>query len=77
MDKLFSKKVLSELLDSDPCILRLMSRGGAVKGVKLPYVVKPGSQGSAIGVTVVRKKSQLARAAIKMPESHTVLQGCW
>jgi D-alanine-D-alanine ligase len=69
MDKLFSKRIFKSLNIPTPLWCDYV-QGGSVKGVKLPYVVKPGSQGSAIGVSVVRKKSELSRA-IKSASEHT------
>ncbi len=69
MDKLFSKRLLESCGVPTPeyCTYK---PGSAVKGVKLPYVVKPASQGSAIGVTIVRKRSELA-SAVKSASEHT------
>ncbi len=64
MDKLFSKKVFESRSIPTPAYFDYRD-GVAIKGIKLPYVVKPGSQGSAIGVTIIRKKSELAGAVKK------------
>jgi len=60
MDKTASKKVF--LFHGIPVPAIGSIKGGSVKGVKLPVVVKPASQGSAIGVSIVRKKTELERA---------------
>ena len=61
MDKAATKKVLSYHAVPTPAF-RIVAPGGRVTGLKLPLIVKPVAQGSAIGVTVVRKRAGLDAA---------------
>lgn len=61
MDKIATKKLLEFHGVSTPSF-RVYDNGA--KGVKFPAIVKPAGQGSAIGVSIVRKKSGF-NAAIK------------
>lgn len=63
MDKLAAKKVFLFHGISTPAFS--VVEDGKFNGLKLPVVVKPASQGSAIGVSVVRKKAELKDALKK------------
>lgn len=60
MDKAAAKKLFLHHGVSTP--VSFGYAGGKAVKAKLPVVVKPSTQGSAIGVTIVRKKAELAPA---------------
>ena len=60
MDKATAKKVMLHHGVSTPA--STIYNGKGVSKVKLPVVVKPASQGSAIGVSIVRKPAALKKA---------------
>ncbi len=60
MDKATAKKVMLHHKVSTP--VSSIYDGKAVSKIKLPVVVKPASQGSAIGVSIVRKPAALKKA---------------
>lgn len=60
MDKATAKKVMLHHGVSTPA--STIYNGKGVPKVKLPVVVKPASQGSAIGVSIVRKPAALKKA---------------
>ncbi len=60
MDKAAAKKLFLHHGVSTP--VSFGYAGGKAVKLKLPAVVKPSTQGSAIGVTIVRKKKELAPA---------------
>ena len=60
MDKAAAKKLFLHHGVSTPGSFEYA--GGKAGRLKLPVVVKPSTQGSAIGVTIVRKKAELASA---------------
>ncbi|MDO8427399.1 MAG: D-alanine--D-alanine ligase [Deltaproteobacteria bacterium] len=66
MDKIATKKLLNFHGVSTP---GFKVYNGDSRGVKLPAIVKPAGQGSAIGVSIVRKKSRFS-AAIKEAERY-------
>ena len=68
MDKVSTKKMLIFNGISTPDFTAL-AEGKKTPSVKLPFVVKPASQGSAIGVSIVKKRSDLA-GAIKEAARH-------
>jgi len=61
MDKAMSKRVFACAGVPTPAF-RVVGPGDGAGGLKLPLVVKPAGQGSAIGVTVVEKRAGLERA---------------
>lgn len=63
MNKIYSKKIFESenILTPKWCIVTLDFRLRTLD-FGLPVVVKPSKQGSAIGITIVRKKSQLKKA---------------
>ncbi len=63
MDKAAAKKVLLFHGVFTPAF-GAVKEDGRITGVKTPLVIKPSSQGSAIGVSIVRKKSELKGAVI-------------
>jgi D-alanine-D-alanine ligase len=63
MDKALAKVVLKAAGVPVPAG-RLVPLGGEAKGIALPAVVKPLAQGSALGVSIVRKTGEL-KAALK------------
>ncbi len=61
MDKIFTKKILEfHGIKTPPW--RVLRRGDELAGIWLPAVVKPARQGSAIGISIVKKKSEIRRA---------------
>ncbi|MBI5561841.1 MAG: D-alanine--D-alanine ligase [Deltaproteobacteria bacterium] len=64
MDKVAAKKMMIFHGVSTPkfCVFREDERGVLAKLPKLPLVVKPVAEGSAIGVSIVRSKAALAAA---------------
>src|SRR5574337_1474716 len=64
MDKIATKKLLEFHGVSTPAFRVYDNGAKGAKGVKFPAIVKPAGQGSAIGVSIVRKKSGF-NAAIK------------
>jgi D-alanine-D-alanine ligase len=62
MNKIYSKKIFESDGIKTPRWKIITKNDSKVTDVKLPVVVKPSKQGSAIGVTVVRKKTQLGKA---------------
>ncbi len=68
MDKVMSKKILCHEGIPTPSFQVLTEElnqeaiGDLVKRLGLPMVVKPSTQGSAIGVSIVRKKDELKQA---------------
>ncbi len=75
MDKITAKKIM--LFHGIRTPEFEMAGAGGVKKLKPPVVVKPASQGSAIGVTIVGKtsgiKDAIAEAGRHCPGSHAVL----
>lgn len=63
MDKAAAKKVFQSNGISTPAF-SVVAPGWKLRGLKLPLIVKPAQQGSAIGVKVVRKRKEL-KGAIK------------
>lgn len=63
MDKIFSKKMFLFHGVSTP-VFADIANARQMPALKLPVIVKPASQGSAIGVSIVRKKAQI-RAAVE------------
>ncbi|MBI5237170.1 MAG: D-alanine--D-alanine ligase [Deltaproteobacteria bacterium] len=68
MDKVAAKKVFSYHGVSTPAF-GVLGEGKRISGIKLPLIVKPACQGSAIGVSVVRKKSEL-EGAVALARRH-------
>lgn len=62
MDKITAKKVFEYHGVSTPKTYHLKGQGAVPAAVKMPVVVKPASQGSAIGVHIVRKRTELTGA---------------
>ncbi len=62
MDKITAKKVFEYHGVSTPRTYHLKGQATVPAGLKMPVVVKPASQGSAIGVHIVRKRSSLEGA---------------
>lgn len=69
MDKVASKKIFAFSGISTPGFCEVPA-DGRVTGLRLPVIVKPSTQGSAIGVTVVRKKAAL-KEAVKEARRHS------
>ncbi len=68
MNKIYAKRIFSEQgIPTPPWIVvnQLPVTSHQLQGLKLPVVVKPAAQGSAIGVSVVRKKEELSSAIKK------------
>lgn len=61
MDKIATKKIISFHGVTTPAF-SVLEEGKNTVGIKPPLIVKPASQGSAIGVTIVRKKTGLKNA---------------
>jgi D-alanine-D-alanine ligase len=62
MDKITAKKVFAYHGVSTPQAYTVKGSATGPAGVKMPVVVKPASQGSAIGVHIVRKRKDLEGA---------------
>ena len=62
MDKVLTKEVLGRNRISTPPYQVLAGDGKAASKLPLPVVVKPRSEGSSIGVTIVRRQRDLASA---------------
>ncbi len=68
MNKIYAKQIFSQAgIPTPPWIVvdRLQVTGYRLQGLKLPVVVKPVAQGSAIGVSIVKKKEGLSSAIKK------------
>jgi len=68
MDKAAAKRFFASEGISTPAF-RLVAKGGRPAGLRPPVVVKPASQGSAIGVSIVRKARDI-EPAIAEAASH-------
>lgn len=62
MDKIATKEILHYHGILTPPFRVLNPGSSSPAGLKLPYVVKPPAEGSTMGVTVVRKKSEFKKA---------------
>ena len=62
MNKIFSKRIFESSGITTPRWEIITKNNLQKLNINLPLVVKPATQGSAIGVTVVRKKDQLVKA---------------
>ena len=62
MDKVLTKEVLSHNRIPTPRYQVLAGEGNTETKLRLPVVVKPRSEGSSIGVTIVRRQRDLASA---------------
>lgn len=68
MNKIYAKRIFSQAGIPTPfwaTIDRLQITDYRLQGLKYPVVVKPAAQGSAIGVSVVRKKEEISSAIKK------------
>ncbi len=62
MNKIYSKKIFESENIPTPKWQIITDYKVQITDYKLPSVIKPARQGSAIGITIVRKKSQLKKA---------------
>ncbi|MFH1288668.1 MAG: D-alanine--D-alanine ligase [bacterium] len=72
MDKIFTKQILiaNNILTpkfriiplNPPSCLPQAGFKGEIGGFKLPFVIKPSRQGSAVGISIVSKKSEIGKA---------------
>ncbi|MEW6557487.1 MAG: D-alanine--D-alanine ligase [Elusimicrobiota bacterium] len=62
MNKIYTKRIFEFENIPTPKWQVIPNSKSQIPNSKLPVVIKPAHQGSAIGVTIVRKKSQLKRA---------------
>lgn len=70
MDKVATKEILHCHGILTPPFRVLNPGSGSLLGLKLPCVVKPPGEGSAIGVTLVRKKNQI-KGALKTASEYS------
>ncbi|MDD5686811.1 MAG: D-alanine--D-alanine ligase [Elusimicrobia bacterium] len=63
MNKIYSKRIFESANINTPkwCVVT-SDLGPRTSDLGLPFVVKPSKQGSAIGVTIVKEKSQIVKA---------------
>lgn len=61
MDKIAAKKMFRFNGVSTPGF-GIFEEGRKMKGINVPFIVKPATQGSAIGVSIVRKKTEIPKA---------------